>query len=150
MERKRVTAVRKGNGGGGEGEGCEGWKWRDYLNIPYLRFVPRSTRAVIADLAYRSRGRHVIHVKPNPLPLRWKPPPLARLRPPLRSYEHFTFYFHAVLTPMCATFLTYSPDIGSWHVIPVPLDIHFSRTAIRPVLNCPEEHCGLKNVTSFQ
>ena len=75
---------------------------------------------MIVDLAGWSRGRHVIHVKPTPCGNR-PIAPKAAPRPVSISgeaCEHFTFYFHAVLIPMYATSLTYSPDIAFWHVLP--------------------------------
>jgi len=89
------------------------------FEYPVLKIRPAYSGAVIVDLAVRSRGRHVIHVKPTPVETA-----LLRLRPPRgwsasgAACEHFTFYFHAVLTPMYATSLAYSPDIASWHVLP--------------------------------
>lgn len=101
-------------------EGVErGGKWRDYLNIPYLRFVRRSPEQWLPTW-------QAGHVAGTSYTSNQPPMETAPIAPKAasRSCERFTFYFHAVLTPMYATFLTYSPDIGCWHV----LDIHSSGT----------------------
>lgn len=74
-------------------------------------------RAVIVGLEVESRGRRVIHVKPVARRLPGSPE-IRRPRPEgLRSASSlFTFYFHAVLTPIYATSLTCPRDIARRHV----------------------------------
>lgn len=93
---------------------------RNYLNIPYLRFALRSAGQWLSTW----QAGHVAGTSytSNQPPVETT---LLRLRPSRgrsaqvgEACEHFTFYFHAVLTPMYATSLTYSPDIAFWHVLP--------------------------------
>lgn len=73
------------------------------FEYPIFKIRPAYNGAVIVGLIFRSRGRHVIHVKPPPLECR----AFKNLAKARGLCERFTFYFHAILTSIYATFLTY-------------------------------------------
>lgn len=105
-ENGRSEGKRKPWGRGGREEGSG----EDYLNIPYLRFVRRSAgqwlpgwqAGHVAGTSYTS----------NQPPMEATPiAPKAGAANTLHSI--FTLYW-----PRCMRlFLTYSPDIGCWHVL---------------------------------